>query len=305
MLDLESHPSKVKGAYIAGEALIDLISSNGEFTAHVGGGAANTAKALARLGYDSFFIGGISSDEYGSQILEELHKSGVNLTYVNQSHLPTALAKAVIDSKGVANYQFEIEGTATFSFNKDWLPKDQKEALHVGSLATLIEPGASSLFEWAKNIKACKIFDPNVRPVIQNDRERYGNSVEKWISIANVVKLSEEDLGWLYRDSEPIIVEKWLNSGVSLVIVTLGKEGLHAYTKEFSLEIPGSSIDLVDTVGAGDTVGAVLIEGILKHGLEGLLLKDVLSSVLRRAVLAAGINCSRAGANPPWASELG
>jgi fructokinase len=119
------------------------------------------------------------------------------------------------------------------------------------------------------------------------------------------VKLSEEDLGWLYRDSEPIIVEKWLNSGVSLVIVTLGKEGLHAYTKEFSLEIPGSSIDLVDTVGAGDTVGAVLIEGILKHGLEGLLLKDVLSSVLRRAVLAAGINCSRAGANPPWASELG
>lgn len=304
MLDLESHPSKVKGAYIAGEALIDLISSNGEFTAHVGGGAANTAKALARLGYDSLFIGGISSDEYGSQILEELHKSGVNLSCVNNSHLPTALAKAVIDSKGVANYQFEIKGTATFSFDKDWLPNHEKEVLHVGSLATLIEPGASSLFEWAKNIKACKIFDPNVRPAVQSDRDRYGNSVEKWVSIANVLKLSEEDLGWLYRDSEPIIVEKWLNSGVSLVIVTLGKAGLRAYTKEFNLEIPGSSIDLVDTVGAGDTVGAVLIEGILKHGLEGLLLKDVLSSVLRRAVLAAGINCSRAGANPPWASEL-
>ncbi len=105
-------------AYVAGEALIDLINVGGNLSVHVGGGPANTAKALARLGYSSVFVGGISSDEYGALIESDLVESGVNLSAVNRSSLPTALARAVIDENGVAKYEFELAGTATLHFHR-------------------------------------------------------------------------------------------------------------------------------------------------------------------------------------------
>ncbi len=294
----------MKRAYVAGEALIDLINVGGSRSAHVGGGPANTAKALARLGFSSVFVGGISSDEYGSLIETELVESGVDLSAVHRSTLPTALARAEIQENGSAKYEFELADTATFAFSSDWLPSDSVEVVHVGSVATLVEPGASELFKWVSDLDSVVVFDPNVRPSIQGDASVYRAAVEKWISVAGVVKLSDDDLNWLYTESEEEIVGTWISSGVSLVVVTLGAAGLRAYFGGDVLEVPGASITLVDTVGAGDTIGAVLVEGILKHGLDELMNREVLDSVLKRAVKAAGITCSRAGANPPWKEEL-
>ncbi len=296
--------SIMKRAYVAGEALIDLINVGGSQSAHVGGGPANTAKALARLGFSSVFVGGISSDEYGSLIEAELLESGVDLSAVNRSALPTALARALIDENGVARYEFELEDTATFAFSASWLPTDSVDVIHVGSVATLVQPGAKALFQWVSEADSVVVFDPNVRPSIQGDVSVYQAAVENWVSVSDVVKLSEDDLSWLYAESEASVVECWLASGVSLVVVTLGAAGLRAYGEGFVLSVPGASVDLVDTVGAGDTIGAVLVEGVLNHGLTGLLDESVLREVLERAVIAAGITCSRAGANPPWKSEL-
>ena len=294
----------MKRAYVAGEALIDLINVGGNLSAHVGGGPANTVKALARLGFESFFVGGISNDAYGNLIESELVGSGVDLSAVNRSALPTALARAVIDENGVARYEFELAGTATFAFNSDWLPTDSVDVLHVGSVATLVEPGASELLEWATSLDSVIVFDPNVRPSIQGDKDLYRSSVEKWISISDVVKLSEDDLSWLYGESEEEVVRRWLESGVSLVVITLGAEGLKSYAGSDALTVPGAVVSLADTVGAGDTIGAVLVEGILQYGLDELMNKEILDTVLKRAVKAAGITCSRAGANPPWKEEL-
>lgn len=294
----------MKGAYVAGEALIDLINVGGSQSSHVGGGPANTAKALARLGFSSVFVGGISSDEYGSLIETELLDSGVDLSSVYRSALPTALARALIDENGVARYEFELEDTATFAFSDSWLPTDSADVIHVGSVATLVQPGAKALFQWVSQANSVVVFDPNVRPSIEGDVAVYRAAVENWISVSDVVKLSEDDLSWLYAESESEVVGRWITSGVALVVVTLGAAGLRAYGEGFVLSVPGASVDLVDTVGAGDTIGAVLVEGVLNNGLSGLMEESVLHSVLERAVAAAGITCSRAGANPPWKSEL-
>ena len=293
-----------KRAYVAGEALMDLIEFEGEVVAHVGGGPANTAKALARLGCDSFFVGGISTDEYGRLVQSDLNESGVNLSFVNKSNLPTALARAVIDENGTASYKFELEDTSSFAFSTSWLPTDFTDVIHVGSVATVLEPGASELYKWVSRSDAVVVFDPNVRPSIQSDKDSYRAAVEKWISLCDVVKLSEDDLSWLYSELEEEVIGEWLKSGVRLVVVTLGAAGLRAYFDGGVVTVAAAEISLVDTVGAGDTIGAILVEGVLNHGLSGLRDVKTLREVLNRAVKAAGITCSRAGANPPWRSEL-
>ena len=157
--------------WVAGEALMDLIPvAGGDRVPMVGGGPANTAKALSRLGYKAYFIGGISSYDYGKAIEEELSSSGVDLSLVYRGDESTALAIATIDENGLAKYDFKLEGTASFAFDASWLPGGEPDVIHVGSVATLIEPGASSLLEWVSRKSAPVIFDPNVRPSIQGDK---------------------------------------------------------------------------------------------------------------------------------------
>ena len=204
-LALERRPTLTKCvAWVAGEALIDLLPLGDDKRAVVGGGAANTAKALANLGITTSFIGGISSDEYGELIRKELES--LDLSLALNSDLPTALAVVSLGSDGSASYEFRLEGTATFDFRKDWLSKDRPEVLHIGTLATIIEPGASELFEWARALDVPVVFDPNVRPSVLPDREKYRDAIEKWARIASVVKLSDEDLAWLQSQSCDVIV---------------------------------------------------------------------------------------------------
>ena len=290
--------------WVVGEALIDLIPVvGGEISEMVGGGPCNSAKALARLGFSTTFIGGISTDSYGEAIERELSNSGVILDFVHRSDLPTALAIATINEVGLASYEFKLDSTVSFNFNSSWLPKEDSEVIHIGSVATLLEPGASELYKWLSKKSATIVFDPNVRPSIQGDREIYRNSVERWIDLAKIVKLSEDDFSWLYQSSESEVIANWFSRGTEIVVVTRAERGLSAFTKEGRIDCPAAKVELVDSVGAGDTIGAVIVEGLLKHGLAGLK-ADVLKQVLERAAKGAGITCSRAGANPPWKKEL-
>ena len=299
-----------KPIWVAGEVLIDLIpQGDGERLAVVGGGPANTAKALARLGLDSYFIDGMSTNDFGKLAKAEFDADGVKLDYVKFSDKPMCLATVTLDSSGCASYEFLIDGTATFDFQREWLPDPvagNPAVFHVGTLVPLIEPGASVLYEWAQEINqvAPIVFDPNVRPSVVSDRARYESIVKKWAAISNVVKVSEDDIAWLYpgRLQEDVAAE-WLSMGVDLVVITLGSEGLLGITRQGSISVPGVKVKVVDTVGAGDTVGAILVEGIVKYGVEGLV-GDTLKAVLTRAAAAAAITCSRAGAQPPYLNDL-
>jgi fructokinase len=290
--------------WVAGEALMDLIPvAGGERRPMVGGGPANTAKAVARLGYPTAFIGGISSDDYGRAIDAELSDSGVDLSLVLRADLPTALAIATIDQNGLAKYDFELAGTTSFAFAESWLPDGDVDVIHLGSVATLLEPGSSQLLNWASGKSTPIIFDPNVRPSIEGDKDLYRAAVERWIDVATIVKLSEDDLNWLYDRDEESVIKLWLSRGVEIVVVTRAEKGLSAYSADFEVDIPAVIVDVVDTVGAGDTIGAILVEGLLHHGLAGLNIQTM-GLVLSRAAKAASITCSRAGANPPWREEL-
>jgi fructokinase len=291
----------MKRVWVVGEALMDLIPINGERVPMVGGGPANTAKAVARLGYTTQFVGGISSDEFGSAIEEELVRSGVDLSLALRGDLPTALAIATIDSYGLAKYDFELDGTTSFAFHSSWLPSGEPDVIHIGSVATMLEPGASELLNWVEEKTVPIVFDPNVRPSIQGDKGLYRAAIERWIGVSTIVKLSEDDLNWLYGDES--IVSSWFDSGPELVIVTRAEKGLTAHGAGFTVDVPALKVDVVDTVGAGDTIGAVVVEGVLIYGANALR-GEVLRSVLVRAAKAASITCSRAGANPPWKGEL-
>ena len=291
--------------WVVGEALIDLVPMpSGAVEAIVGGGPANTAKALAGLGLETSFVGGISSDEFGALIKEELRESGVDLSLVKFSNLPTATAKVLLDSVGKANYEFKLDGSATFAFSRDWLPAGEPEVIHIGTLATIVEPGASELLEWIQGLSAPIVFDPNVRVSVLSDVGRYRELVERWMKISSVVKVSEEDIALLYGDLDFIsVAREWISNGVELVVITRGVNGLVGITSESVVEVAGVPVGVVDTIGAGDTVGAIVVEAIIEQGLADLE-SERLTLVLERAAKAAAITCSRSGAKPPSRDEL-
>lgn len=295
--------------WVCGEALIDKISAAGTVREIPGGGPANTAHALARLAIENEFIGGLSNDSYGQMMREQFIAAGVGLRFTPTHDLPTCIANVTIATDGGASYQFLIDGTATFAYDEKNLPNvasEEVEAIYFGTLATIVEPGASVLFEWMKGAygKVPIIFDPNIRPSVMGDRERYQVAVARFLQISDVVKASSDDIGWLYPEMHEFEVAKsWLEHGVQLVVITRGENGLVGTTSEHMIEVPGVKVDVVDTVGAGDTVGAILAEGIVAHGLARAL-NEELSHILHRAVRASAITCSRQGAQPPYRNEL-
>jgi fructokinase len=295
--------------WVVGEVLIDLIPDGVERKAVVGGGPANTAKALAKLGIDTQFIDGISSDKYGQMALKELHKDNVKLDFAHFSDKPTCLAIVSLDSSGSATYEFVIEGTTTFDFTPTWLPdpvRNKPSLLHIGTLVTAIEPAASILHKWASDLAkvAPIVFDPNIRPAVMGNRQEYVKQVERWVDIATAVKVSDDDINWLYPDkSINDVASAWLAKGAKLVVVTFGEKGLSSFSELEKISVPAQKVIVVDTVGAGDTVGAILVEAIIESGLEKLH-GEVLRKMLERAAKAAAITVSRTGAVPPTSDEI-
>ena len=296
--------------WVCGEVLIDLIpGADGVRIGHVGGGPANTAKALARLGRDVQFIAGISTDVDGVAARKELLEDEVKLDLALTSDKPTCLAIVSLDSNGSASYEFKIAGTATFDFSLDWLPDPARykpNVLHIGTLATVIAPGADVLYDWALRVAefAPIVFDPNIRPAVLADRDLYEAAVEKWAAISSVIKVSDDDLAWLYPGQNYAdVAARWIHDGAALVVVTRGAEGIIGFTSEGPVEVEGAKITVADTVGAGDTVGAIIVEAMIEKGILALN-GDVLRATLHRAAVAAGITCSRKGAQPPYKHEL-
>ncbi len=298
-----------KEIWVCGEVLIDLIPRGDKKVAIVGGGPANTAKALALLGFDSYFIDGISTDAYGQKAKAELLYDGVNLKYAHFTDKPTCTADVSLDAEGVASYVFTIDGSATFDFSHDWLPDPleiKPAVLQIGTLATIVEPAASILHEWALKVAevAPVVFDPNIRSSVMSDRDKYQAAVAKWTAISAVIKVSEDDLAWLFPERDQLdVAAQWLGEGAALVIITKGSYGLIGITAQGSVTVPGVKVEVADTVGAGDTVGAIVVEAIVERGLASLH-GEVLREVLTRAAKAASITCSRAGANPPTRAEI-
>jgi len=296
--------------WVCGEVLIDLIpGADGVRVGHVGGGPANTAKALARLGCDVQFIDGVSTDVDGVAARKELLEDAVKLDLALSSDKPTCLAIVSLDANGGASYEFKIAGTATFDFSLDWLPDPARykpNVLHIGTLATVIQPGADVLYDWALRVAefAPIVFDPNIRPAVLSDRDLYEAAVEKWAAISSVIKVSDDDMAWLYpAQNYADVAARWINDGAALVVVTRGAQGIIGFTSEGSVEVEGAKITVADTVGAGDTVGAIIVEAIIEKGVLALT-GDVLRATLHRAAVAAGITCSRKGAEPPYKHEL-
>ena len=295
--------------WVCGEVLIDLLPGTPNRLAIVGGGPANTAKALSRLGHNVQFIDGISTDKYGQSARTELIRDGVGLDLALTSDLPTCTATVSLGDDGSASYEFLIDGTATFAFDNSWLPDPERlkpEVLQIGTLVTIIEPGASVLYDWAVKVGefAPIVFDPNIRPSVMPDLVKYRDEVEKWIKISSVVKFSEDDIAALYPTENPIEIAKiCLEKGVQLVVITRGANGLVGVTADGVVDVPGIKVTVVDTVGAGDTVGAIIVEAVIQRGILNLTGSN-LKEVLHRAAVAAAITCSRAGAQPPRAFEL-
>jgi fructokinase len=299
----------IEQVWVCGEVLIDLIPDGLGCKPVVGGGPANTAQALSHLGIETQFIDGISTDKYGQMALKQLHKYGVLLDFAKFSDKPTSLAIVSLNEQGGASYEFVIEGTATFDFSASWLPDpvlNKPSLLHIGTLATAIEPSASVLLEWAKKVAKVTpiVFDPNIRPTVMSDRAKYVKQVERWISISSAIKVSDDDIYWLYPGVEiDQVANKWLAIGPELVVVTFGDKGLIGYRKNEKVEVAAKKVVVADTVGAGDTVGAILVEAIIEDGLDKLT-GDRLSAMLDRAAKAAAITVSRTGALPPSKDEI-
>jgi fructokinase len=313
----EISPSNV---WVVGEVLVDLIpSTDGDtkidgnsYKPIVGGGPANTARAISKWGVPTSFIGGFSSDRFGHIAWSELTRDGVDLDLALESDLPTAKALLTFDEKGKAEYRFEVESTATFDFRRDWLPteipSEISTLIHFGSLATVVQPGADALFNWLLNLRNAKkppviIFDPNVRTTFLDDPVQYREQFERWIALTDLVKASDEDLSLLYpEESYEAIVQAVLKDGPSHLVITCGENGIEGFTTNEHVTAPTYAVEVMDTVGAGDTVGAVIAGEIAREGLDSFS-GDRFQSVLDLASRAAAITCSRQGANTPTREE--
>jgi fructokinase len=255
------------------------------------------------------FIDGISTDADGVAARKELLEDAVKLDLALASDKPTCLAIVSLDANGGASYEFKIAGTATFDFSPDWLPDPARykpNVLHIGTLATVIQPGADVLYDWSLRVAefAPIVFDPNIRPAVLADRDLYEAAVEKWAAISSVIKVSDDDMAWLYpTQNYADVAARWINDGAALVVITRGGQGIIGFTAEGAVEVEGAKIIVADTVGAGDTVGAIIVEAMIEKGVLALT-GDVLGATLHRAAVAAGITCSRKGAQPPYKHEL-
>ncbi len=310
---------------VIGEALIDLISKeSGKYQAVVGGANANVALALAVRGEKQAFLVRISSDGFGQQIRNHLSNHGVNLNHSVFAKEQTTLAVATIDSAGVASYSFYTNQTADWGWTKEELPSISKlnelgvQAIQYGCLTMAMEPGNKVIEQWLSEIYQTQSItlshDLNIRPALGFDRESELARVEKLNRISHIIKASDADVEWLYDlptgSNLDEIAEKW--SVGKLVVITRGAEGVSIYRDENRLDVSGFPVNLVDTVGAGDTYIATLLSELMSAGSLGAgpsekisqLTETQLIEFSKTANAAAAIVCERTGCQPPTKPEI-
>jgi fructokinase len=257
-------------------------------------------------------LGRLSTDSSGRELALLLGSDGVNLNLTTFGPEPTTTAIAHVDADGLAEYEFLVEGTSAPNLTKSMVPDELPRginALHVGTLGLALEPMASTLAALIKRESGRLpiMLDPNIRLTAASD-PAYRERLQSVIPRVAIVKASVEDMAWLYPDLDyKAAARRVLQMGVPLVVVTLGSEGAFGATDEASVAVAAPAVDVVDTVGAGDTFGAALLARFYELDLVRPNLKvdiEQLGSALRFACLAAAITCARAGADPPYRSEL-
>lgn len=301
-----------------GEALNDMLprqSKQGEaaFAPYAGGAVFNSAIALGRLGVPTEFFSGLSSDLFGQQIREVLASSNVGSRYADVSARPTTLAFVrLVD--GHATYTFYDENTAGRMLSEADLPllADDIDAMLFGAISLIPEPSGSAYEALMRREHETRVtmLDPNIRPGFIPDKEKHLARMRRMIAMADIVKLSDDDLAWFGETgSHDEIAARWLGLGPKLVIITSGAKGADGYTRRHKIAVASQRVDVVDTVGAGDTFNAGVLASLhdqdllSKPALEGLSV-PALRAALSLGAQAAAVTVSRAGANPPWRHEL-
>ncbi len=298
---------------VCGEALIDVIHNGGgtQRTAP-GGGPFNTARALARLGVPTAFLGHLSNDAFGRELADMLVSDGASLELSSVGSEPTTIAVAEVDGAGLAEYEFLVEGTSAPNLTPDMFPTrlgPEIKAIHLGTLGLVLQPMASTLVELVHRERDGRVvmIDPNIRLGLASDGE-YRNRLQEMISQSAIVKASDADLAWLYPGmSYEDAADRILGEGARLVVVTLGARGAFAAHRGFRLAVDAVKVDVVDTIGAGDAFGAALLAWLHDHDAiqpDLHLEKEEVKGALEFACLAAALTCARAGADPPWKSEM-
>ncbi|MFE7606320.1 carbohydrate kinase [Brachybacterium paraconglomeratum] len=296
---------------IAGEALTDIVvDADGGRREHPGGSPLNVAVALSRLGYDTHLLTAIGDDARGDAIRAHLDESGVQLTPASVRPGRTSTAEAVLDAHGAATYTFDL----TWDPDTAGLP-EAPDAVHTSSIAAVLEPGATTLSALLRSVRGSSTisYDPNARPTLMGAPEDVRARIEENIALSDVVKASDEDVAWLYgtEDVEDVAAS-WRDLGPSLTVLTRGGDGAVAFSDSGRVQVAPVQVEVVDTVGAGDTFSAGILDALAAKGLLGAdrremlaaIPSDDLATVLRRAAALSAITVSRAGANPPWSHEL-
>lgn len=296
-----------------GEALIDMLprdtpAGEAAFAPYAGGAVFNTAIALGRLGADVQFFSGLSSDLFGEQLRTVLADSKVDSSPAHISDRPTTLAFVRL-TNGHASYAFYDENTAGRMLTPADLPAITADALFFGGISLVVEPCGEAYKALMLREAATRLtmIDPNIRPGFIKDEAAYRSRLTAMLAVADIVKISDEDLSWLTGDTD--VASLFDNGALQVALLTRGADGVTVVTRNGSFDVPAQRATVVDTVGAGDTFNAGFLAGLDR---AELLSKDALKTAtdeqLRTAAAlgaqAAAITVSRAGANPPWASEL-
>lgn len=304
-------PPSADAVLVVGEALVDVVRRHGTHdTERPGGSPANVALGLARLGRPVDLLTHLGDDGRGGTVRRWLDDAGVRLVPGSTVPGPTSTALAVIAPDGDARYEFDLRWHLPH-------PPDPTgwAVLHTGSVATFIAPGADPLLALVERARGRMgvTYDPNVRPALMGDPRTALARVERFVAAADVVKASDDDLAWLDPGDDPVrTAARWLGLGPALVVVTHGAGGATAVCRAGRVHVPAPPTVVVDTVGAGDSCMAALVDHLLRTGRLGptaradagpLRLHEV-RAALEFCTRAAAVTCSRVGADPPTRGEL-
>lgn len=290
-----------------GEALVDFDDTGDlAFQGHPGGSPYNVAIAAARLGTPTGFLSQLSTDAFGRRLLRHLDESGVDTTLIARSGAPTTLA-FVQHVDGEPEFAFHANGTADVAFDprpRPTLP-DSVRWIQFGSISLLQEPAATAIEDVVADYAHGRVlFDPNVRPSLIRERSAYLRRLERWIDLSDVVKVSAQDLAWIAPGDEAETIDAWLAARPSHVVVTRGEEGASMHGRDGrTASVAAPPVRVVDTVGAGDSFSGALLSALVER--ETIPESESeWRSLLTTAARAAASTCGRAGADPPWASEV-
>lgn len=296
-----------------GEALIDvIIDQRGEVTSVVGGAPLNTARTIARLGEQASFIGGISQDSFGRRITRELVSDGVKLGIERPMSEPSTVALASLDNSGTASYRFLMEGTAASSVTVEQAMRAfdlNARALHVGTLALVLSPLIHAVCSVIDSMDDQQILmvDPNARPAVMSDSTLFDQTLQHALGRADLVKVSGDDLEFLYPGTDPVVAARRLHDlRKTSILLTDGSKAVRIYVQgsEILLDVP--EVSVVDTVGAGDSFSGGFLTYWVQQDWTRADCSDAakVESAARFGIQVAGLTCQKSGAQPPFAHEL-